>query len=359
MKKLALLACLAFSCAAWADPQPSASPAPTTVSFGGFIDTYYSYDFEKPPQFDRKYTTQPARANEFNVNLAFVEAKVSGDRVHGRLALQAGTSVQAAYASEPMVGTISGPLLSRFLQEAYVGYRFTDTLWIDAGIYLSHIGFEDFISRDNWTYSRSLAADFSPYYQSGARAVWQVTPSFSAQFHVINGWQNISENTASKALGLQLSWSANDSLTLTNNDYYGLQVGSLYRFFNDFIARYSFSDAFQVAGTFDLGTQARPIGANSTWYDGTLIARYAFSPRWALAGRLERFSDPDQVVAITVSPNGFVVDGASINLDFQPDKALLYRLEYRLLSSLDPIFPSNTGPSTIDSFATISAALSF
>ena len=65
--------------------------------------------------------------------------------------MQAGTSVQANYASEPTLGTVSGPDLARNIQEAYVGYRVTDKLWIDEGIYFSHIGFESWISRDNWT----------------------------------------------------------------------------------------------------------------------------------------------------------------------------------------------------------------
>ena len=43
------------------------------------------------------FTTQPARHNEFNVNLAFVEAKLDGQRVARPLALQAGTSVQSNY----------------------------------------------------------------------------------------------------------------------------------------------------------------------------------------------------------------------------------------------------------------------
>ena len=62
-----------------------------TVSFGGFVDGYYAYDFGRPKNIDRVFTTQAVRHNEFNVNLAYVEAKLSGARVRGRLALQAGT----------------------------------------------------------------------------------------------------------------------------------------------------------------------------------------------------------------------------------------------------------------------------
>ncbi|MDE2291086.1 MAG: outer membrane beta-barrel protein, partial [Elusimicrobia bacterium] len=160
------------------------------VSFGGFLDTYYAYDFDRPASRARAFTTQPARHNEFDVNLAYIEAVVAADRVRGRLALQAGNSVQSNYAGEPAVGSVSGPSLTRSIQEAWAGYRVTEKLWVDAGICFSHIGMESFISRDNWTYSRSLMAEFSPYCQSGVRASYQFDKDWSAQLHVLNGWQN-------------------------------------------------------------------------------------------------------------------------------------------------------------------------
>ena len=121
--------------------------------FDGFVDAYYAYDFNSPPQFDRAYTTQPARSDEFNVNLAYLGATLTDDRVRGRLAFQAGTSVQSNYASEPQVGTVSGPSVSRNIQEAYAGYKLAPSLWLDGGIYLSHVSAESFISRDNLTYT--------------------------------------------------------------------------------------------------------------------------------------------------------------------------------------------------------------
>ena len=57
-----------------------AAPSDTTprVTFGAFVDGYFAWDVGRPPSFDRSFaggtpfTTQPARHNEFNVNLAFV-----------------------------------------------------------------------------------------------------------------------------------------------------------------------------------------------------------------------------------------------------------------------------------------------
>ena len=162
-------AALALTLAA-PDAHAQAADDSVRVTFGGFVDGYYAYDAGRPPQRDRAFaggalfTTQPARHNEFNVNLAFVEAKLDAPRYRGRLAVQFGTSVQSNYSGEPRDGQISGPSVQQYLQEATAGYRIAKTLWVDGGIFFSNMGMESWISRDNPTYTRSLVADYSPYY---------------------------------------------------------------------------------------------------------------------------------------------------------------------------------------------------
>lgn len=59
--------------------------------------------------------------------------------------------------------------------------------WLDAGIYPSHIGLESAVGKDNRTLTRSLAAENSPYYESGARITY-VTPNnaWTLCAHVLN-----------------------------------------------------------------------------------------------------------------------------------------------------------------------------
>jgi hypothetical protein len=159
-RQLLVLICLALPASLHAQGTPTDTA--TKITFGGFVDGYYAYDFNRPATLDRAYTTQAARHDEFNVNLAYVDATLSGPRLRGRFAAQFGTSVQANYATEPRLGTLSGPDVSRFIQEAFVGYQLAPTLWIDGGVFFSPFGSESWISRDNWTYTRSLIAENSP-----------------------------------------------------------------------------------------------------------------------------------------------------------------------------------------------------
>jgi hypothetical protein len=355
---LGLVALAFFAPTARAEEAAPATPKP--VTFGGFIDTYYAYDFNAPTLKDRAYTTQPARHNEFNINLAYLDAKLDTDRFRGRLALQFGTSVLANYAGEPNVGLFSGANPARHLQEAVAGFRIVDRLWVDAGIYLSHIGLESFISKDNWAYTRSLMSDYSPYYQTGVRVSYQPLDQLSMQLHLLNGWQNISENNNQKALGLQVAYAPTSRFSFTYNNFVGIETGTEWRFFSDWIAKYSITDQIHLAAVYDLGLQTRPGQGASIWHVGALLARYEPFPVLAFTLRGERYMDPNQTIVPTSTPNGFQVWGASFNVDVKPHAQVMWRTEFRTLYSDDPIYPTDSGNlARLDPFIVSSISLWF
>ena len=336
-----------------------------TVSFGGFVDSYYAYDFGRPAKFDRPFTTQAARHNEFNVNLAFVEAKVSGPRVRGRLALQAGTSVQSNYAAEPAIGSVSGPDLSRFIQEAVAGYQISPSLWVDGGIFLSHIGMESFISRDNLAYTRSLSADFTPYYESGVKLTWQTTPKLTALFTVVNGWQNISENNQDKAVGTRLDYAQSPSTTLSYYNFIGNEVSlSRLRIFNGVGFKSGLTPIFTLQGNFDYGTQQKPQTGSSAWWSTGFTGKLQVTPVAGVSGRIEYYHDADNVIVATALPGGFKASTASLGIDISPigSPRFLWRNELRGTWATEPIFPDSqatTGTSRSNGLLVTSMALTF
>lgn len=353
---------LVFVCGSAFGEKP-AEKAP--VTFGGFVDTYYAYDFNDAVT-NRQFTyASAARHNEFAVNLAFVEAKLDQEKVRGRLALQAGTAVNANYSYE-VTNTGADGLgdVVRHIQEAVVGVKVADNLWIDAGIYFSHIGFESFISRDNWNYLRSMTAENTPYYQTGVKATYQFTPEFTGQLHVLNGWQNVTDNNKDKALGLQLAY-ATPKLAITYNNFFGREVEALTsthgaRFFNQIVMRYSVTDSWQLALSQDLGMQARASGAaTSWWYTTTLLSKFQIAPTFALGGRVEYYSDKDQVIVTSSSPNGFQTWGASVNVDWQVHPSAVWRNEVRGLFSKDAVFTGKAGNTSGNGVAVSSLAVTF
>jgi hypothetical protein len=332
-----------------------AQQADTTahVTFGAFVDGYYAYDFNRPAGHDRVFTTQAQRHDEFNVNLAHVEVRYQSPKARARLALQAGTSVQANYAAEP--DSLAG--FQNFLpliQEAYAGIAVTPKLWIDGGIFLSHIGSEGWISADNPTYTRSLAAEFTPYYETGVRATWQALPSLVATAVVVNGWQNLSETNHDKAVGVRLDWTASPAVTLSYSNFVGREASAAtgdqdVRFLNDFSVRIAPSSRVLIIPTFDVGTQD-----GDAWYGASLVGRYAVTPTVALNGRIERYDDEHGVIA-----PGLRTNGASLGIDVARGPAL-WRTELRgFFGADDAIFPGHDGAKKSDVAAVTSIAVRF
>jgi Putative beta-barrel porin-2, OmpL-like. bbp2 len=318
------------------------------IAFGAYLDGYYAWDFDRPYNFDRAYTTQPARHAEFNINLAFVEVTINGPRYRGTLAFQDGTSVVANYAGEPKIGKISGSTFSQYIQQATAGYQLSSTLWIDGGIFFAHTGYEGWISRDNLAYSRSLIADFSPYYEAGVKLTWTPDSSVTVQFDLVNGWQDISNYNTPPALGSRVDWAVSKTLTLSYDNFVGNVAAdsnaARVRFFNDWIVQYNPTDRWQFAGAFDYGLQSRSASDNGTavWYGTSVFAKYHVTHKVGIVGRVEYYADPSQVVVQTALPASFETAGASIGVDVAPVSRLLWRTELRGFSSEHAVWPTHT-----------------
>jgi putative OmpL-like beta-barrel porin-2 len=317
------------------------------VTWNAFVDTYYAYDFGRPATFDRVFTTQAERHDEFNVNLAYVAASLTSDRIRGRVALQAGTSVQANYAGEPAIGSVSGATLSRHIQEATAGARLAPSLWVDGGVYFSYIGWEGWISRDNPTYTRSLVAEYTPYYLSGVHLTWQPRTNggssiLTFQLHVMNGWQNISENNYGKAVGVRIDWQVSPHAALAYANFIGNErpqgVPAATRVFNQVMLRGT-SGRWSGQGQADFGSEA-----GHDWYGLVAIGRGSIAPTVALSLRVERYGDPHQVIVVTGVPAGLVTTGASLGVDVGRTAGLLWRTEARGLRATSPLFPSHGVP---------------
>ncbi|MCM2349409.1 MAG: porin [Bacteriovoracaceae bacterium] len=320
---------------------PIHAEAISSVNFGGFIDTYYALDSNNPSSRERAtFQTQPAKHNEFNLNLAYMEAVLKEDERRGRLALQYGTSVDRNYAYENNKSL-------QTIQEAYGGIKLSDKLWLEAGIFFSHIGIENFISKNNTNYSRSLNADNIPYYSSGVRFEYQASKKDLFHLHIINGWQNIQENNTSKALGIKYQRTLDATSTFVYNNFLGDEKvttpRSRFRTYQNFIFEKKLNERWKLQSSFDVGTQAQleNDGVNS-WYATSLILGQKLNEVSKVGYRAEYYLDRDQSNIATGTPNGFQVASASVNYDRVLAKETVWRSEVRGFYSKDEIFPQGS-----------------
>jgi Putative beta-barrel porin-2, OmpL-like. bbp2 len=258
------------------------------------------------------------------------------------------------------------PALLQNIYEANAGIKLSkkQDLWLDLGVLPSHIGFESAIGKDCWTLSRSLLAENTPYYETGARlSINSNNGKWYAAALLLNGWQRMTrvEGIQSAILGTQLTYKPSSNVTLNWSTFLGDERPEseiVKRFFNNFYGVFNFGKLGLTAGV-DIGMQEAANDENSTWITPIAILRYTINDQWAIAGRAEYYSDQDEVI-ITTPGNGFETLGLSLNLDYMPVSNVSLRFEGRTLSGKGDYFLNRDGQrSSSNTFFTTALAIAF
>jgi hypothetical protein len=328
-----------------------------SFNVSAYIETYYSYDFSKPfnnekPDFNYNYK----KHNQPDVNLAFVKANFQSKQLRSSLALMTGNYAMYNLSSEP---NWAKPLL-----EANVGYKLFEKhdFWIDAGVMPSHIGFESAIGGDCWNLTRSILAENSPYYESGIKFNYtNKKQDLYVAFHVLNGWQKIaiSKRDENPSVGVQVNYKPTSSLTLNYSNFVGNikvdSINSALRIFHNLYAIYDASSKLSFIFGFDIGTQKIAFTKSTAWYTPVIISKFNLTDKSKIAGRLELYSDKQQTIIRTSTPNGYQTIGTSINYDYQISSKFLWRAELKRYNSKDPIFKytQNSNQQTITTMVLI------
>ncbi|GAB3959667.1 porin [Spirosoma harenae] len=354
-------------------PVSTITPGPG-LTLSGYIEAYYTHDFTAPKTTQERpgFLYNHKRNREVNVNLAFIKGAYVGERVRANLAIQVGTYAQYNYAAEQD--------LVKNIFEANAGVKLSSKkdLWLDAGIFSSHIGFESAISKDCWTLTRSILAENSPYYLAGAKVTYNTSNGkWTLLGSVLNGWQRVAKlpGYSGPSVGTQVQYRPSSKVTLNWSTFIGsdrpdsLKQG---RFFNNFYAIINPTSKFGVILGFDIGSDRKPIASGNhrvgsgsyVWYSPVIIARLAMSTKSYLAGRIEYYDDKNGVIIVTSTPsanhpNGFQTWGYSINYDYAILSSALFRLEGKLYSSKDAIFETTSGVGRTNASLTTSLAISF
>lgn len=333
------------------------------LNLSGYAEVYYQFDANRPLTNTRPgFVYSHNRNNEVSLNLAYLKASYSTEKVRANIAMGIGSYMSANYAAEPDV--------LKNIYEGNIGFKISKKhdLWIDAGILPSHLGFESATGKDNWTLTRSLFAENSPYFETGAKISY-TSPSgkWFLSGLVLNGWQRIQrvDGNSTPAFGHQLTFKPNAKLTLNSGSFIGNdKPDSLrqMRYFHNLYAIYQINDKLGVTAGFDIGAEQKEKGSSSynTWYTPVLVAKYAASDKVSISARGEYYQDKAGVIVATGTPNGFKTFGYSVNADYAILPNLVWRTEIKNLASKDPIFVKHDGNLNSNSFsATTALAVSF
>jgi hypothetical protein len=356
MKKILLLAAaLTTGSLAYGQDEPK-------IKVSGYLETYFGYDLNKPADNNRPaFVYSHNRHNEVNLNLGFIKAAYDNGNIRANLAVMAGTYTNANLAAEPGV-------LKNIL-EANAGIKLSKTsnLWLDAGVFSSHIGFESAISKDCWVLTRNIASENTPYYESGAKITYGTDDGkFAATALYLNGWQRMTRQNGNSqpAGGLQLTWKPASNVTLNYSNYLGTEGADsarVTRLYNNFYGIFQVTEKFGVTLGFDYGTQQKEKGESgkNEVFSPVGIVQYKISDKFATAARIEYYEDKSGIFIASGTPNGFKTTGYSLNVDYAPVSNAVLRLEGKMYNSKDEIFMRSGNPVANNASITASFAVSF
>ncbi len=326
------------------------------IHVSGFVDAYYSYNFNNPG--DAPYTGAPRQNgigglrnfdtynDQFALSLAELVFSKDAAPVGFRVDLDYGTTTELVHCSA--VSCPGGATEEPFkdIQQAYISWKPSSMWTIEAGKFVTHMGFEVIESKDNWNYSRSnLFAYAIPYYHSGIR-ITHAHENFWLTGYIYNGWNNVVENNAGKTFGATLGLTPVKGLSIIQNWIGGPEPGGIqYKHVLDSIVTFSPVDMLSFALNYDYGWQKTDGGDNQIWTGIAAYAKIAPTDKLAFSPRVEWYDDKDGLILANGTRQ--IVKEVTLTGEYKISDSLLTRLEYRSDWSTKDTFLSDTSASAI------------
>ncbi|HXU01480.1 MAG TPA: outer membrane beta-barrel protein, partial [Polyangia bacterium] len=207
---------------------PAAPAAGPKITWGGLVDTYYMYLFNKGSAPNTLVgalntpTTPNVRqfdvaTNSASLSLAALTVNAAMDPVAFQLDMGYGTT-GAIINSVNNSPTAQGNFI---ILQAYGTITVLPQLTLDFGKFYTTAGAEVVPANKNWLYSRSFLFFNIPLLHTGARANFKVNDQLSLQASLVNGWNDDPDFNAWKTVGLSATFTASPMAAFTATTYFG------------------------------------------------------------------------------------------------------------------------------------------
>ena len=329
----------------------------TTINFG--VDGYYEYNFNKPLGQNNQLRAYDLSSNSFSINQAsliveHLPVAEPGKRFGGRIDLQYGQATETLQGSS---ANELNPNVWRNLYQAYGSYLAPvgTGLQVDFGKWSSSLGVEGNYTKDQINYSRSYLFDYLPFYHTGLRANYNISPKVNVAYWLVNGAQQTDDFNSFKSQAFLFTLKPAKSVTWNVNYYFGQEQRNSTVFaptgqqppatpngrehIFDTYATWTATPKLTLVGEADYVVNR--VYSNSTPSHvsaGAFYARYQLPRSYALAARTEYLSDRGGL--FSGSTQALKEFTATFEHQFEP--GFLLRTEYRRDFSNRPYFLSNT-----------------
>lgn len=318
------------------------------VVVGAYVEAFASHNFNAPDNGVTNLRGFDDRSDAITLSNVAVDVAGKNGDVSGKLVLQVGHTPNTYYLAEPgkpAVGSAgeSDARSWRMVQQAWGAWQASEKTSFEAGLFLSPIGPESIVARDDWNFSRSNLFFGLPFYHTGARVNFAPTEPLKLTGSVYNGWNSVLDNNTDKSVSAQAVFT---KAPLTASLLYfggverpeGAPEGQPWRHLVDAYVQIDPTDrvSFLVHG--DVGLEPNAFGTSS-WQAGAVYARVRPIDPLYLAARGDWFrevvaSDADGTAGAIFWPafedDVARVASATLTVDWRPvEDGLSLRVEGR------------------------------
>ncbi|HUI30765.1 MAG TPA: porin [Candidatus Acidoferrales bacterium] len=324
------------SSALGADSTSVAAQILSKVSWSGFVDVYYSKNFNGPSNQWNQLRNFDFYENQFALNLAKLTIQEQAQPVGFRVDLGIGTGNDIVQGLlNPLTGATTPSMSTlNLVEQAYLTAVIPvgSGLTVDIGKFATMMGYEVIESNGNWNYSRSLMFAWAiPYYHMGMRLTYPVTSSFTVALHIVNSWNTVVDNNKSKSVGLEFSYSPTPTTSITVNGMSGFEqpTGVPYgkRDVAELIATQQVGDNLSFALDVTYGRE-RYLGSLQIWKGTAVYAKYNLDSKSDIALRGEVYYDPNDYTTFVTFPKATFKE-ITATYEYRPWDPIILRLEAR------------------------------
>jgi hypothetical protein len=197
-----LLATPAF-CQSPADPNPVGSPEQPLIDYSMTFDTYTEAKLNDNFTSANQLRNFDISSNRFELAAGTLTVQVTKGPFGFHFDSGYGEMYKTMNSFDPMGG------VNRYFGQAYVSYKpfKSSDFDLDFGKFYTSVGAEVPDTGSNFQYTRSLLFTLgSPYYHFGLRASKSLTKELVVGAQVMNGWNDVSNNTGGQTLGLTATY---------------------------------------------------------------------------------------------------------------------------------------------------------
>jgi hypothetical protein len=319
-------------------------PGERAFRVGGYIETFYSWNFNQPGNQITEFRAFDNRHNSISLQALALDLSWHSPTIVAQVVVQSGLGPATYYAASEAksqgtaLSAASTPEMWQHVQQAWIGWMPGQRkLTFEMGHFLSSIGPENMATYQNFHWSHSILYFGLPFYHLGARARWKINHRQSLQAGVYNGWNSAVDTNRGKSIGLDYRYAHRDinfgaSYFGGSERPKGAAEGPAWRHLFDVSARWNHG-RFGALSQANAGVEPNRFGLSS-WAALNLSSRLQLPGKVAFAARASGFyehrargNDGEFAAAITI-PSKYI-GSATLTSEWAPIRGFVCRLEGR------------------------------